>query len=155
MARHNYPFEKMSVPDHQAIFSGDHAKVPTPEKIAGTWDGHLIFLTRPDISLLNQLNPVAFRLRFVPTASGVEGRFRFGLLSGKKEVEFTDEFVRLIGSPMLRDEIRMIDDQTMIGKWVFGSQPTWLKNTPLEKALSGYLEPGQNRFTLYYILRRA
>jgi cholesterol oxidase len=155
MARHNYPFEKMSVPDHQAIFSGDHVRVPTPEKIAGTWDGHLIFLTRPDISLLNQLNPVAFRLRFIPTASGVEGRLRFGLLSGKKEVELTDEFVRLIDSPMLPDEIRMIDDQTMIGKWVFGLQPPWLKNAALEKALSGYLEPGQDRFALYYILKKA
>ena len=155
MARHNYPFEKMSVPDHQAIFSGDHVRVPAPPEMAGTWEGHLIFLTRPDISLLNQLNPVAFRLRFIPTANGVEGRFRFDLFSGKKEMEFTDEFVRLIDSPVLHDEIRMIDSETMIGKMVFVELPTWLKNTPLQKGLYGYLEPGQGRFTFYYILKRA
>jgi hypothetical protein len=120
--------------------------------MAGTWEGHLIFLTRPDISLLNQLNPVAFRLRFIPTANGVEGRFRFGLFSGKKEAEFTDEFVRLIDSPILQEEIRMIDSNTtMIGKMIFLELPAWLKNTPLQKALYGYVEPGQARFTVYYI----
>jgi cholesterol oxidase len=154
MARHNYPFEKMAVPDHQAIFTGDHVRVPAAAEIAGTWEGNLIFLTRPDISLLNQLNSVAFRLRFIPTANGVEGRFRFGLISGKKEVEFTDEFVRLIEASGFQDEIRLLDANTMIGKWVFPSQPPWLRNTP-PQALDGFLEPGRDRFAIYYILKRA
>ncbi|MBI3329905.1 MAG: GMC family oxidoreductase, partial [Nitrospinae bacterium] len=156
MARHNYPFLNMSVPDHQAIFQGDHVRVPSPTEIAGVWEGRLIFLTRPDISLLNQFNPVVFRLRFIPTSHGVEGRFRFGIFSGPKEVEFTDEFVRLIDVPALHDEIRMIDNDTMIGKW--GVTSSWtlsLQHTPLQKALRGFLAPDQDRFALYYLLKRA
>lgn len=154
MARNNYPFEKMSVPDHQAIFYGDHARVPSPAEIAGDWEGHVIFLTRPDISLLNQVNPVAFRLNFKPAASGVEGRYRFGLLSGSMKVQFTDEFVRLIDFTSFHDEIRIIDDQTMIGKWVSPSGQSWLNNALLRKALEGYLEPGKDRFAFYYLLTR-
>jgi cholesterol oxidase len=153
MARHNYPFEKMSVPDHQAIFTGDHVHIPTPSEMAGNWEGHLIFLTRPDISLLNQVNPVLFRLRLIPTANGVEARFRFGLLSAKKEVEFTDESARLLDIPGLQSEIRMIDADNLIGKWVCPLQPSWL-STPLQKALCGYSEPGIERFTLHYLLTR-
>lgn len=154
MARHNYPFEKMSVPDHQLIFNGDHVRVPTPAEIAGTWDGHLIFLTRPDSSLLNRLNPVAFRLRFMTTGAGVEGRYRFGILSGATRVEFTNEFARLIGGTAFHDEIRMIDEDTMIGKWA--SPSSVLVQAPvLRQALEGYLEADQSRLAFYYLLKRA
>ncbi|MGH9326809.1 MAG: GMC oxidoreductase [Terriglobia bacterium] len=154
MARNNYPFEKMSVPDHQAIFYGDHVHVPSPAEITGEWKGHVIFLTRPDASLLNQLNPVAFHLNFTPTTAGVEGRYRFGFLSGKMQVQFTEEFMRLIDFTSFHDEIRMIDGQTMIGKWASPSSTVWLKNNILQKALSGYLEPGKDRFAFYYLLTR-
>ena len=128
--------------------------MPSPAEIAGEWAGHVIFLTRPDVSLLNQLNPVAFRLRFIPTASGVDGRFKFGLLSGQMDVEFTDEFVWLIDFTSLHDEIRMIDSDTLIGKWVSASSTMWLKSAALQKALRGYLEPGQDRLVFYYLLKR-
>lgn len=154
MARHNYPFEKMSVPDHQAIFSGDHVHVPTPSELAGNWDGHLIFLTRPDISLLNQVNPVRLRLRFIPTAAGVDARFRFGLLKAAKDTEFTDESSRLADALGLKNEVRMLDANTLIGKWVSSPQPSWL-STLLQKALYGYLEPGKGQFVLYYFLKKA
>ena len=155
MARHNYPFEKMSVPDHQAIFNGDHVHVPAPADIAGAWEGHLIFLTRPDVSLLNQLNPVAFRLRFIPTTNGIEGRYQFGVISGQMQVQFTSEFVRLIDFTSFHDEIRMIDPKTMIGKWVSPAAPEWIKNTALAGAMDGFLEPGQDRLAFYYLLTRA
>ncbi len=154
MARNNYPFEKMSVPDHQAIFYGDHVRVPAPAEIVGSWDGHLIFVTRPDVSLLNQLNPVAFRLKFMPAPNGVSGHYRFGILSGSMKVEFTDEFVELIDFTTFHDEIRMIDDQTLIGKWVSPAAPAWLNNTVVQKALKGYLEPGKDRLAFYYLLTR-
>lgn len=155
LTRHQYPFTKMSVPDHHAIFASAHARVPTPQEIVGEWQGHLVFLTRPDLSLLNRLNPVAFRLRFIPATSGVEGRFRLGLLSGSMEVEFTDEFVRLLDFTSFHDEIRLLDDRTMIGKWVSPTRAGWLQNATLRKALRGYLEPGQERLAFYYVLTRA
>jgi hypothetical protein len=155
MARHNYPFENMSVPDHQAIFRGDHGHVPSPTEIAGNWEGRLIFLTRPDVSLLNQFNPVAFRLRFFPTSAGVEARYRFGLMSGQKTVEFTDEFARLIDSTRFQDEIRSIDHDTMIGQWIDTSSGALaLQTAPLQQALRGYLAPNHGRLTFYYLLKR-
>jgi cholesterol oxidase len=155
MARDNYPFENMSVPDHQAIFYGEHVQVPSAAEIAGTWEGHLIFLTRPDVSLLNQFNPVAFRLRFVPTSAGVEARYRFGLIGGQKVVEFTDEFVRLIDTSRFQDEIRIIDPDTMIGQWSeTTSGALALQTAPLQQALRGYLAAGQDRFAFYYLLTR-
>jgi choline dehydrogenase-like flavoprotein len=155
MARNNYPFEKMSVPDHQIIFYGDHVHVPSPAEIAGQWKGSLIFLPRPDTSLLNQLNPVLFRLTFTPTAQGVEGRYRFGLLSGKMQVQFTDEFVELLDFTSFHDEIRMVDSTTMIGKWVSPAGSAWLNNSIAQRALKGYLEPGKDRFAFYYVLSRS
>jgi cholesterol oxidase len=155
MARHNYPFENMSVPDHQAIFHGDHARAPSPTEIAGAWEGRLIFLTRPDVSLLNQFNPVAFHVRFVPTGTGVEARFRFGLISGQNEVEFTDEFVRLIDSTRFQDEIRVIDPETMIGQWRDPSSGALsLHTAPLQQALRGYLAPGRDQIAFHYFLTR-
>ncbi len=154
MVRHNYPFEKMSVPDHHAVFADIRTSAPTPQQIAGEWDGHIVFSTRPDISLLNQLNPVAFRLRFIPTANGVEGRFRLGLLSGSMGVQFTDEFVRLIDFTRFHDEIRRIDDQTLIGKWVSPSNAPWLQNAAIRKALRGYIEPDGDRMAFYYLLKK-
>lgn len=154
MARHNYPFEKMSVPDHHAIFASEKTSAPTPEQIVGEWSGHLVFSTRPDLSLLNQLNRVAFKLRFIPAVNGVEGRFRLGLLSGSMDVEFTEEFVRLIDFTSFHDEIRRIDDRTLIGKWVSPSSAGWLQNAVIRKALRGYLEPDQNRMVFYYVLTK-
>ena len=52
-------------------------------------------------------------------------------------------------------EIRMIDSETLIGRWVSPPSAAWLSNSRLQKALSGYLEPGRERFAFYYILRRA
>lgn len=151
MARDNYPFENMSVPDHQAIFNGDQVRVPTPAEIAGSWEGHVIFLTRPDISLLNQLNPVAFRLRFVPSTNGVEARYQFGL--GAKQVQFTSEYAELIDAAGFRDEIRLLDNNTLIGKRTPSRAP-WLSDSVIHTALDGYLEPQQNGFAFYYLLTR-
>jgi hypothetical protein len=104
---------------------------------------------------LNQFNPVAFRLRFVPTSVGVEARYRFGLIGGQKAVEFTDEFVRLIDASRFQDEIRIIDPDTMIGQWGDTASGTLaLQTAALQQALRGYLAPGQNRFAFYYLLTR-
>jgi hypothetical protein len=80
----------------------------------------------------------------------VEGRYRFGLLSGGMQVEFTEEFVRLVDFTEFHDEIRLIDPDTMIGKWVSPEL-----NPVLLTAIRNYVEPGKNRLAFYYILKRA
>lgn len=155
MARNNYPFEKMSVPDHTAIFTSNQVRVPSPAELAGAWNGHLIFLTRPDISLLNQLNPVLFRLRLLSAGDSVEGRFQFGINAGGTPAEFTQEFTRHIDPASLREELRMIDKNTILGKWTLSSSAMWLENTALQKALRGYLQLERNALTFYYLLTRS
>jgi hypothetical protein len=151
MARHNYPFEKMSVEDHNLIFSDPRTKVPQAADLEGTWDGNVVFITRPSTTLLNQANPVAFRLGFRQTAEGkIEGRYRLGLLSGEMEVARTEEFVQLIDFTPFHDEIRMIDEETLVGKWVAP-----VLNPDLLRGLGSYLEPRGDRFAFYYILKRA
>jgi hypothetical protein len=151
MARHNYPFEKMSVEDHNLIFADSRTRVPEPAQLEGEWDGYVVFITRPSTSLLNQANPVAFRLAFRKTAEGkIEGRYRLRLLSGGMEVEHTPEFVQLIDFTTFHDEIRMIDSETLVGKWVSPEL-----NPDLLRGLGSYLEPRGDRFAFYYLLKRA
>jgi len=150
MSRHNYPFEKMSVEDHNLIFSDPHVTVPQAADLEGEWDGYTVFITRPSTTLLNQANPVTFRLSFHQAPGGkIEGRYRLGLLNGEMEVARTNEFVQLIDFTSFHDEIRMIDHDALIGKWVSPDL-----NPELLRGLGSYLEPRGDRFAFYYILRR-
>ncbi|HXG32239.1 MAG TPA: GMC family oxidoreductase [Bryobacteraceae bacterium] len=149
MERNNYPFEKMSVEDHHLIFADPRVVAPTPHEVEGEWEGSLVFLTRPNASLLNRANPALFRLRFARDGDRLEGRYRLGALSGDMTPSFSEEFLRLDDFTAFHDEMRMIDADTMIGKWVSPGLPA-----ALVSALEDYLEPGAERFAFYYVLRR-
>jgi hypothetical protein len=150
MARNNYPFENMSVEDFGVIFTDPHTTVPTEPQLEGQWKGHLIFVTTPNTSLANQFNPVVFELDFKQVGTQVECHYRFGILSVKSQVSMTNDFVRLSDSTGFQDEIRMIDQDTLIGKWSSpGLDPTLLD------ALREYLEPAANSFVFRFILTRA
>jgi len=69
------------------------------------------------------------------------------------EPEKLDESSRLADALGIKNEIRMLDANTLIGKWVSSPQPSWL-STLLQKALYGYLEPGKGQFVLYYFLKK-
>jgi hypothetical protein len=71
------------------------------------------------------------------------------------QVQFTDEFVELLDFTSFHDEVRMVDDSTMIGKWVSPAGAGWLNNSIVQRALKGYLEPGKDRFAFYYVLSRS
>src|SRR5574337_732126 len=47
MARNNYPFEKMSVDDHQLLFKDPHTSVPSVCQLRGGWNGNLIVVPHP------------------------------------------------------------------------------------------------------------
>lgn len=73
LARNSYPFDKMSVPDHDAIFEGPEATVPTAHQLGGTWTGTRVFVRRPEIALANQFNPP---LRRRPLVAGDHDELR-------------------------------------------------------------------------------
>jgi hypothetical protein len=110
MARNNYPFEKMSVPDHCLLFEHSRATVPRPEELMGTWEGSLVFLDRPDESLLNQANPGLLRVSFEPAGGAV--RVRYALGAPEFEIQEIEKDAAALGR-----ELRRIDEETLIGKW--------------------------------------
>ena len=142
----------------------------------------MIFLTRPDLSLLNQVNPVAFNLKFVPTSEGVECRFRFGwvqtpraagedvlvaraaTVGGGPEVariapreaavQFTRESSRHLEPAELAAELRLIDDKTILGVWRVPQLTPWLNVSGLKDSLNGYLHNQQNDASFRFVLKR-
>ena len=64
MARQNYPFTNMSVPDADALFKDSRATAPTSNDVEGEWEGRAIALRTPDTSLANQVAPVLFHAKF-------------------------------------------------------------------------------------------
>ncbi|MGH9431621.1 MAG: hypothetical protein ACRD3T_08765, partial [Terriglobia bacterium] len=149
MGRNNYPFDKMSVEDHNLLFGDPRTRVPTAAQLEGEWDGSLAFVTHPNTTLLNQLNPVAFHLGFKQSGTQIEARYRFGLMSGASQVQMTDEFAQLVAPPACLNEIRMIDADTMIGKWVSAEL-----SPNLLTGLRSYSEPAGDRCAFYYVLAR-
>ena len=149
MARNNYPFEKMSVEDHQLLFKDPRTRVPTAAQLTGQWTGNLIFVQHPNSTILNQLNPVVFQLVFATQGIQLQARYKFGLISTGTQIEMTPEYVRLGDLTAFQGEIRMIDNDTLIGKWVASD----LLST-LADPLRNFVEPGSNQLTFYYVLTR-
>jgi hypothetical protein len=71
-------------------------------------------------------------------------------LSGSLGVQFSEDYVKLRHASSFRDEIRMIGDDMLIGKW---ASPEL--NPLLLRGLQDYLEPGGDRFVFYYVLTRS
>lgn len=121
MARNNYPFPKMAVPDHDAIITGDHSRVPSPTELAGSWKGHLVFLKHPEQALHNQFNPPAIRITFTIRPHGLEARMRTGLFTSSMPASVGPDWVTLPAGAGRREAIRMIDSNTLLGRRVMSS----------------------------------
>jgi hypothetical protein len=154
MARLNYPLERMSMADHHLIFGDSRAAIPVSPDITGDWTGHIVFVTRPDIGLLNRLDPVGFRVRFLPVPSGVEARYRFGIGRSESTFHWTAEFAKLLTTAGVRDELRILDGRTLIAKWGSVLPVPWMENESLSRALSGYLETQPGRQVFHCVLKR-
>ena len=99
MARHNYPFENMSVPDAEALFADARVKAPGAADVECEWNGHLILLETPDTSLLNQVSPVLFHATWKAGAAKC-------LAAG---LEF--------GRGFQASELRLLGATTLLGRW--------------------------------------
>jgi cholesterol oxidase len=98
MARQNYPYEKMAIDDHRTLMAHPQTRPPARDELEGNWRGTLVFLSTPNISLLNQANPQLFEADF--RGGEASYRFRGGLDLGRPAAE-----------------LRRIDEQTIIGCW--------------------------------------
>lgn len=146
MARNNYPFEKMAVEDHHLLFGHQRARKPSPAELSGAWSGHLVFLGRPNVSLLNLANPAAFQVSFRHEGETVLASLRFG---GGTAPAFSPEFPLRKGIEEIQNELRLVDERTLIGKWTL---PEMAPGLILD--LQDFLETGRGRPAFYYVLAR-
>lgn len=134
MSRYSYPLERMSVEDHRLLFARpDLAAVAQPQ---GDWTGHLILLDRPATALMTIPKTALFRL------NAADGRFRVGFEQGGA-VAWSDEL------PAGANELRAIDQDTLIGTWKASALPP-----TLFASLRGYIEPYAGEAVFYYLLKR-
>lgn len=116
MARNNYPFEKMAVPDHDTIMSSGPAIDAPAAELAGSWTGYVVFLREPDLALHNQFNPPLLRIDF--SSDGGTARIRRGLFTSDARVEPGAGLLRLTGAGAHRDEIRRVHADVLVGRRV-------------------------------------
>jgi hypothetical protein len=123
MARNNYPFQKMAIPDHDTIFHGDRVRVPTAAELTGSWKGYIVLLHRPDLGLHNQFNPPLLRLQFSTGTAVTKARMNLGPIPSEKQVQFDADRIRLTDSSSFTEEIRQIDADTLIGQRIRNARP--------------------------------
>lgn len=139
MSRYSYPLEKMSIEDHQMMFSQPGLAAPDPSQLQGEWNGDLIFLEHPNTALLKQVSPVLFHL-----SAGPDSHYRLGLPGAPGQVSWTEDL------PSSSNDMRLLDKDTVIGKWTAPSL-----DIALMRSLRNYIEPYRDHCTFYYILERA
>lgn len=130
MARQNYPYEKMAIDDHRLLMAHPETRVPSRDELEGAWTGTLVFLSAPNLSLLNQANPGCSE---VELWHGGLHRFRGGLE---------------IGSAAAPD-LRRIDDETIVGRWTLRD----LAPEPFLE-LQNYLGSSGEELDLRFVLAR-
>jgi hypothetical protein len=139
MARHNYPFAHMSIPDHEMLFADPRASVASPGQLKGRWEGHLIFVTKPEVTLSNQLSPALFQIEF----EAQDGRTSAACRTG------STEFTRIADGPAIAREMRMLGPDTVLGRW---------SREVLEQCKPGLLAhflQGKSDHAVHFVLRRA
>jgi cholesterol oxidase len=146
MTRH-YGFPQMTVADHNALWDGNGE--PAKETLNGVWRMDMV-------SNNNHLASAAY-LEFELKPDGrLASRYQFfGLFEGLVLPSFTQDHFQLNDFTPFHDEIRQVDTNFMVGKYVTGIVPD------LSGALNGanlgilHSTPGAREFGFYYTLTRA
>jgi hypothetical protein len=149
MARHNYPFELMSIEDHHLLFGHARARPPEADHLTGTWTGRLLLLARSGSSLLKRANPVVFTISFRQAGAGLEGRYRFGLAHAASGVELTEEYVRVASPAEWQEDLRVIDTGTLLGRRTASTLPP-----ALLRSLENFVASEADRLTFSFVLSR-
>jgi cholesterol oxidase len=111
MSRDNYPFENMSIDDHQRMFADARNRVPAAAQLAGDWNGRVILVPSTSKSLLNQVSPVVFTASF--TDASVQ--YKIGPASFSQTVNY--------------DDFRQLDAGTVIGRCTAPADSVWAGTT--------------------------
>ncbi|MCP5109864.1 MAG: hypothetical protein GY953_03420, partial [bacterium] len=145
-----YGFNSMTVDDHRRLWAG--SAVPAKQELDGVW-------RMDSISNANQAGSIAY-LQFNHKPDGrLESRYQLlGLVEGLVTPSFTSNHFQLHDFTPFHDEIRKVDDNLMVGKYVMPLPPGAEALFPA--ASLGLLhteetDAGGKRFGLYYLLTRS
>ncbi|MCL4436784.1 MAG: transthyretin-like family protein [Thaumarchaeota archaeon] len=106
-----YNFDFMTAKDHQELFQ-KHGKVPDTNKVLGEWEGRMVSNTC--------LTPPLFRFKYVKDGHGkITCQYIFMyLMRGNSRIEFTQKQMLMFDFTNFHDEIRMVSDDFMVGKYL-------------------------------------
>ncbi len=110
-----YGLDNMTVSDHQAIWAT--GQVPTKEQLDGLWEMRMV-------SNANNTGVVAY-LKFDHKPDGrLQANYQFlGLIEGLSEPTFAADHFRMDDFTPLHDEIRFVNQNLLIGKYVTDARP--------------------------------
>ena len=147
---HTYGLDNMTVKDHEAIYS--QAAVPTKDQLNGLWEMKMI-------SNAYNTGTVAY-LRFDHKPDDrLEARYQFlGLVEGMSEPVFGQDHFQLNDFTPFHDEIRVVNDDLMIGKYTT-KVPPGLAHLFGPNSLGLFHQEtapdGSPRFSFFYSLLRS
>ena len=141
----NYSVNFMTEEDHQIIYR-DHSRAPSANEVIGRWDGKLV----SDSSL----TPITQEFNYTKDNIGkLQMRYTFGgLLRGISKVVLTPEQMNMYDFTSWHDEVEIVKDDFMVGKWC--SPWTKIPLTFGPSFLSVENGPEGSRFCLRFILNR-
>lgn len=116
MARHNYPFEHMSLEDHAVLFSDAQAARPAADQLSGEWRGRLIPRARASAVLMMRPNPIAVVLSFRAGPGGLERGLRFGPAGAESAPWLGEEHVQIASLSQWQQDFRALPGNTLIGR---------------------------------------
>ena len=140
-----YGFDHMTVDDHTALFAA--GRVPTPAELNGAW--------RMDtISNANEAAGLAW-LQFDNKPDGrLEARYQLmGLLEGMVVPQFLSDHFQLTDFTPFHDEIRVVSNDLLIGKYVTTLPPV-VSGMIGNQSLGLFHAEANGTFGFYYVLTR-
>jgi hypothetical protein len=137
MSRHNYPLERMSLDDHERIFTMPAVSAVSAAELAGGWEGTFVPLENPGTNLLRRVPPATARLQ-----AAANGDYSLSLAGGVPALTLSQAQVTL--------ESRRINANTILGRASLSSP-----DAALVTSMRSYGELKQNKLVLYYLLNRA
>jgi cholesterol oxidase len=139
MSRNNYPFENMSIEDHQRIFADPRNAAPAVDQLAGNWSGHLILVPSTTNSLLNQVSPVLFQVSFTTQGAQTTAEYQIG----------PAQLSHTLDAGSLQASYRAIDGDTVLGKCTVPQDPA------LAGVLASFSQSVSGAREVYFLLKRA
>ena len=141
-----YNVDFMTEQDHETIYQ-QYARAPTPDEIIGRWTGRLVSdsAVTPVVQVFTYTYDIIGKLRM---------DYVFGnLLRGTSRVVLTPQQMNMYDYTHWHDEVRMVKEDFMIGKWCSPWTEKLLNFSPSFLS-TDTAKDGKKRFCLRFTLKR-